>query len=48
MTKRHILLLDLRDDPELIARYEAHHAAGAVPIPIVRSFRDAGIESMEI
>ena len=24
---RHILALDLKDDPSLIARYEAHHQA---------------------
>jgi L-rhamnose mutarotase len=48
VTERHILILDLRDDPGLIARYEAHHAAGAVPTPIVRSIRDAGIDAMEI
>lgn len=46
--KRHILLLDLRDDPGLIARYEAHHARGAVPPSIVRSIRAAGVEAMEI
>jgi L-rhamnose mutarotase len=46
--KRHLLFLDLRDDPSLIAHYEAHHAAGAVPDAIVRSIRDAGILGMEI
>lgn len=45
---RHILLLDLRDDPGLIARYEAHHAPGAVPVPITQSIRSAGIEAMDI
>lgn len=45
---RHVLLLDLRDDPDLIARYEAHHAPGAVPAPITRSIRSAGIDAMEI
>ena len=45
---RQILLLDLKDDPELIARYEAWHAAGAVPGAVVRGIRAAGINSMEI
>lgn len=45
---RHILILDLKDDPALIADYEAYHAAGAVPEPIVRSIRESGIEEMEI
>jgi L-rhamnose mutarotase len=46
--KRYLLFLDLRDDPALIADYEAHHAADAVPPAIVRSIRDAGILNMEI
>jgi L-rhamnose mutarotase len=45
---RHVLLLDLKDDPELIARYEAWHAAGAVPKPVVESIRAADIRAMEI
>ena len=45
---RRVLLLDLKDDPELIARYEAWHAAGAVPKPVVASIRAADIRSMEI
>jgi len=43
-----VLILDLKDDPKLIERYEAHHAAAAVPVDIVRSIRSAGIEGMEI
>ena len=43
-----VLLLDLRNDPASIARYEALHAPGAVPLPIVQSIRSAGIRSMEI
>ena len=46
--RRHVLMLDLRNDPGLIARYEEHHAAGAVPSPIVESIRAAGIEAMDI
>jgi L-rhamnose mutarotase len=45
---RHVLFLDLRDDPELIARYEAWHAAGAVPKPVIESIRAADITAMEI
>jgi L-rhamnose mutarotase len=45
---RHILLLDLADEAEAIARYEAWHAAGAVPPAIVASIRAAGISAMEI
>jgi len=47
-TQRHVLLLDLVDEAEAIARYEAWHAAGAVPPAIVASIREAGIISMEI
>ncbi len=45
---RHILLLDLADEADAIARYEAWHAAGAVPPAIVTSIREAGISAMEI
>ncbi len=47
-TQRHVLLLDLVDDPQAIARYEAWHAAGALPPAIARSIRDAAIVAMEI
>ena len=47
MTRR-VLILDLKDDPELIATYEAYHRPGAVPGPIVRSIQASGIEEMEI
>ena len=47
MTRR-VLILDLKDDPALIAAYEAHHGPGAVPEAIVRSIRDSGIEEMHI
>jgi len=45
---RRVLILDLKDDPALIAAYEAHHRPSAVPEPIVRSIRASGIEEMEI
>jgi L-rhamnose mutarotase len=46
--QRHVLLLDLVDDAEAIARYEAWHAAGAVPAAVTASIREAGITAMEI
>ncbi len=45
---RHCLALDLKDDPALIERYEAWHAAGAVPPAVIRSIRDADIRDMQI
>lgn len=45
---RHCLALDLVDDAEVIARYEAWHAPGAVPAAVTRSIRDADILDMEI
>ena len=47
-TNRHVLLLDLVDDPAAIAHYEAWHAAGALPPAIGRSIRASGITAMEI
>jgi L-rhamnose mutarotase len=44
--KRYCLALDLRDDPELIAAYEAHHEN--VWPEIIESIKTAGIENMEI
>lgn len=48
MPRQHILTLDLRDDPALIAEYEAYHAAGAVWPEVVASIREAGIRDMRI
>jgi L-rhamnose mutarotase len=45
---RRVLILDLKDDPALIAAYEAHHRPGGVPEAVVRSIRATGIEEMEI
>lgn len=45
---RQVLLIDLADEAEAIARYEAWHAAGAVPEAIVGSIRGARIADMEI
>ena len=47
-TTRYVLLLDLKDDPDLIAAYEQWHAPGAVPAAVVRSIRSAGIAEMTI
>ena len=47
MTRR-VLILDLKDDPALIAAYEAYHRPGGVPEAIRRSIRAGGIEDMEI
>jgi L-rhamnose mutarotase len=44
--KRFCLALDLKDDPELIAEYEAYHQR--VWPEILSSIKDSGIVSMEI
>ena len=45
---RQILLLDLVDDADAIARYEDWHAAGAVPTAVIASIRASGVLDMEI
>lgn len=45
---RQCLALDLKDDPALIDRYEAWHAAGAVPAAVIASIRAADIRDMQI
>jgi len=44
--KRYCLALDLKDDPEVIATYDAWHKK--ISLEIVESIKDTGIESMEI
>ena len=44
--KRYCLALDLKDNPELIAAYEAHHRK--VAPEIIESIKGAGIEKMDI
>lgn len=44
--QRHCLALDLKNDPALIAEYEAHHRA--VWPEVLESIRTAGIERLEI
>jgi L-rhamnose mutarotase len=46
MSRRYVLALDLNDDPQLIAEYEAHHRQ--VWPGILDSIRRSGILSMEI
>lgn len=48
MAKRHILLIDLVDEPAALASYEAWHAARAVPDVVVESIVSAGIFAMDI
>ena len=43
-----VFILDLKDDPKLIAQYEAWHAPGKVPAAVVQSIRESGIAGMEI
>ncbi|MEO0735043.1 MAG: L-rhamnose mutarotase [Bacteroidota bacterium] len=44
----HYLCCDLKDDPALIAQYEAYHAPGNAWPEITASIRDAGITDMRI
>jgi len=46
MTLRYCLTLDLKNDPDLIARYKDHHRE--VWPEIVQSIKDSGVEEMEI
>ena len=43
---RYCLALDLKDDPDLIARYEEHHRA--VWPDVLRHLREHGVRDMEI
>lgn len=45
---RRCFALDLADDPELIAEYEAFHRPGGVWPEVVEHIRATGIETMEI
>ncbi len=45
-TRRYCLACDLKNDPDLIAEYKAHHAA--VWPEINQSLRDSGIEEVQI
>ena len=45
---RHILLLDLKNDPEAITAYKHWHRPGGPPAAVTRSIRDAGILDLDI
>lgn len=46
MSKRHCFALDLKDDPKLIAEYEAYHKN--VWPEIIESIQSAGIQVLDI
>ncbi len=48
MSQRHVLALDLHDDPELIEQYRGWHRPGVPPAAIAESLRASGITEMEI
>lgn len=48
MSRRICLALDLIDDADIIAGYEAAHAPGAVWPQVIAGIRQAGYQSMEI
>lgn len=48
MTRRLCFVLDLADDPALIARYREWHRPGGPPAAVTRSIRDADIHALEI
>lgn len=48
MSRRLCKLLDLVDDADLIAAYEAHHRPGAVWPEVIADIRAQGVEEMEI
>uniref|UniRef100_B0T1B6 L-rhamnose mutarotase n=1 Tax=Caulobacter sp. (strain K31) TaxID=366602 RepID=B0T1B6_CAUSK len=45
---RHVLLLDIHDDPDAIRDYRHWHRPGGPPAAVTRSIRESGIEAMEI
>lgn len=46
--RKYYLACDLKEDSQAIAKYKEYHKPGNVPIAIVKSIRDAGVENMEI
>lgn len=48
MSRRLCFALDLVDDPDLIAQYEAAHAPGKVWPEITQGIRDTGVLALEI
>ena len=47
-TTRLCYALDLKDDPQLIARYREWHAPGGPPAAINAAIRQSGVKSLEI
>ncbi len=47
-TTRHCLATDLKNNPELIAKYKKYHQPGNGFPAVAKSIRDAGIIEMEI
>lgn len=47
-TLRHVLLLDLKDEADAIAAYEAAHRPGGVPSAVLDSIGADGIRAMTI
>lgn len=45
---RHVFLIDLQDDAQAIAQYDAWHASGALPPVICASIRASDITAMDI
>lgn len=45
---RHVLVLDLQDDPEAIAAYRHWHRPGGPPAAVTRAIRADGIAALEI
>ena len=46
MSRRYCFTLDLKDDPQAIAQYRAHHQK--IWPEVTRSIKDAGVADMEI
>lgn len=44
--RRYCFTIELKNDDKLIAEYEQHHAN--IPAGVVQSFRDAGIQHLEL
>ncbi|MFZ5793840.1 MAG: L-rhamnose mutarotase [Sphingomonas sp.] len=45
---RHVLLLDLQDDAELIAAYRHWHRPGGPPAAVTRAIRAGGVAALDI
>ena len=45
---RHVLLLDIDDDPDTIRDYRHWHRPGGPPDSVTRAIREAGITAMDI